>query len=127
MQALVLGKIDGGYSGVDQVHAVRHVALAHVAIKCKTVYLEGEQRRHCRSFVHDVSSISRMIDVGLEIIGEAVFRIVLFNEQSAKSKFLEEINSDFDEGLADDWTVLVRALNYGPPQVGEAHPQVGGG
>src|ERR1700751_1608048 len=67
-----------------------------------------------------------MVDIGLEIIGEAVFRIVPFNKVSAKSKFQKEINGDFDEGFADDWTVLVRALNHSPLQVREAHPQVGG-
>jgi hypothetical protein len=50
-----------------------------------------------------------MVDVELKIIGEAALRIVLFNEVGAKSKFQKEINCDFDEGFADNWTVLVRA------------------
>ena len=50
-----------------------------------------------------------MVDVELKIIGEAVLRIVLFNEVGAKSKFQKEINCEFDEGFADNWTVLVRA------------------
>jgi hypothetical protein len=51
---------------------------------------------------------------------------VPFNKVSTKSKFQKEINGDFDEGFADDWTVLVRALNHSHLQVREAHPQVGG-
>jgi len=56
-----------------------------------------------------------MVDVELKIIREAVLRIVLFNEVGAKSKFQKEINCEFDEGFADNWTVLVRALDQRPP------------
>src|SRR6202030_1067072 len=126
VQFTALANIDSRHGAVDHFYPVLQVAGAYLAIECKAVYLEREQRRHCRHFVDDVSTINAMVDVALEIIGEAVFRIVPFNKVSTKSKFQKEINGDFDEGFADDWTVLVRALNHSHLQIREAHPQVGG-
>src|ERR1700687_3965352 len=126
MQPTALVNIDPSHSAVDQLYPVLQVALPHLAIKREAVYLKGEQRRHCRCFVDDISTIIGTVDVELEIIGEAVLRIVLFNEVSAKSKFQKKINSEFDEGFADDWTVFVRALNHGYLEIWGAHLQVGG-
>jgi|HubBroStandDraft_5_1064220.scaffolds.fasta_scaffold591104_1 hypothetical protein len=60
-----------------------------------------------------------MVDVELEIMGEAVLRIVLFNEVRAKSKFQKEIDRDFDEGFADNRTVLVRASTTATLRLGK--------
>ena len=60
--------------------AVLRVAAAHFGVEREAVDLEGEDGRSGGNFVDDVGAIGGIVDVGLEIVGEAIFRIVLLDQ-----------------------------------------------
>jgi hypothetical protein len=65
-----------------------------------------------------------MVDLQFVIIGEAVFGITVFDEIGTESEFQKEIDRSLNERFTDNRSIIVRALDYGHLQVGEAHPQV---
>src|SRR5258708_1002097 len=101
--------IDSYHGAVDQLHSVLQVTVAHLAIECESVNLEREYLRRRRNFVDDVPAIRRIVNIGLEIVGQAVLRIVLFHKVSAEPEFEHEIDTGLDKGFADDWAIVVRA------------------
>ena len=65
-----------------------------------------------------------MVDLQFVIIGEAVFGIMVFDEIGTESEFQKEIDRSLNERFTDNRSIIVRALDYGHLQVGEAHRQV---
>src|ERR1700751_1811924 len=118
--------VDSHHVAVDQLHAVLQVAIPHLAIECESVNLEREYLRRSGNFVDDVRAIRRIINMGLEIVGQAVLRILLFHEVSAEPELEHEIDTDLDQRFADDRTILARTLNHRHLQAREALPQVRG-
>src|SRR6185437_12573929 len=90
------------------------------------VYLEREYLWRRRNFVDHVGAIGGIVDIGLEVVGQSVFGIVLFHQVSPEPEFEHEIDTDLDQRFADDWAILVRAFDHGHSQVWEPLPQVRG-
>ena len=88
--------------------------------------MEGEDGRGGGNFVDDVRAIGGIVDVGLEIIGEAVFRVVLFDEVFAEAELEKEIDAYLDKGFADDGAIFVRAFDYSYFQIWKTLPEVAG-
>ncbi len=124
MQTAVVAKTHAGHSAVDYLHAVFHVAPAHLAIERKPVDLKREQRGYSGSFVDDIGAIRGIIDLGLVIISEAVFWKVVFDQVRTEAEFEKEIDGDLDEGFAHNRAIFVRTFDNGDFEVRETHPQV---
>jgi hypothetical protein len=50
---------------------------------------------------------------------------MIFDQVGTKSEFKKKIDRNLDQRLADNRTILVRALDQGHLQVGKARPQMG--
>src|SRR5260370_14613094 len=112
--------VDSHHVAVDQPHAVLQGAIPHLAIECESRNLEREYLRRSRNFVDDVRAIRRIVDIGLEIVGQAVLRIVIFHEVSAEPELKHEFDTDLDQRFTADRTILDRALNHRHLQVQES-------
>ena len=106
VQPVAAVDLDSGHGAVDDLDSVLQVAVPHLAIECEPVYLEGGVLWRRRNFVDHVGAIRGIVDVGLEIVGQAVFGIVLFHQVSAEPEFEHEIDTDLDQRFADDWAII---------------------
>lgn len=119
-------EIYGRDGGIEHLHAVLKVAAADFAVESEAIDLKGEQRRNSGSFVHHVGAVGRIINLGLEIVGEAVLWEMIFDEIRAEADFEKEVYGDFDEGFADNGAVFARAFDHGDFELGELHPEISG-
>src|SRR5579863_760204 len=122
-----VAEIHSGDGAVDELHARFEISAADFAVEGEAVNLEGEQRRNRGRFVDDIGAVGGIVDIRLEIIGEAVFREVIFDEVRPKAEFEQKIDGDFDKGFADDGTIFVRTFDDGDFQLRELQAQIGGG
>jgi hypothetical protein len=106
VQATVGTDFDSGDCRVDQFDAVHHVAVADLFIECESVNLEREDGRGSGNFVDDIGAIGGIIDIGLEIIGESVFRVVFFHQILAEAELEKEIDAHLDQRFTNNRAIL---------------------
>jgi hypothetical protein len=117
--------VHANHGAVDHLHIIFQIAPPHLPIKGEAVDLKRKHRWYRGSFVDNIGAIFGMIDIGLEIVSEAVLRIVLFDQITTEPEFKQEIYGDFHKRFTHDRPTLMGSLDHGDLQVGLTHPQVG--